>query len=138
MDRIIKFRGKEFPNNNWIFASAYDQDNEIFIIDFANFAVIAETVGQFTGFKDVDGNEIFEGDILEYPGNFGACVVVTDIREFVYRDIASQFKVIGNIHDTPELLEGDSKTQEVNKTSSDNPAIFAEDFEDDDDLPSYI
>ena len=64
-----------------------------------------ETVGEFTGFKDVDGKEIYEGDILEYQGELKTRGVVTDIRNFVYRNIAYQFKVIGNIHDNPELLE---------------------------------
>ena len=122
MNRVIKFRGKEFPNNNWIFASAYDQENEIFIIDFANVAVVDETVGEFTGFKDIDGKEIFEGDIIqntEHPEliyrveMIGGCWSVDyhddgDFESVVLVWLLSMapFKVIGNIHDTPELLEG--------------------------------
>ena len=125
MDREIKFRGKEFPNNNWIFASAYDQENEIFIIDFANVAVIGETVGQFTGLKDIDGNEIFEGDIIQNVDSDDEeiysivmigdcwCGLISggspdsdeDAQPLGWLLDNAAFKVIGNIHDTPELLE---------------------------------
>lgn len=123
MDRVIKFRGKELPSNKWIFASAYVQENELFIIDFANFIVLGETVGQFTGFKDIDGKEVFEGDIL---------LNNTHNVDFVYRvewhidcwvgvrndDAellgnlfdAMPLKVIGNIHDNSELLKGGVET----------------------------
>ena len=118
MNRVIKFRGKEFSKNNWIFASAYDQENEIFIIDFANVAVVDETVGQFTGFKDIDDKEIFEGDFIQNEVNpfeiyevamVNGCWSAEDKVDcgvlHWFLDNAP-FKVIGNIHDNPELLEG--------------------------------
>ena len=104
--REIKFRGRE-KDGTWHFGNLKLRE------DMPNWATVAawivdrETVGEFTGFKDIDDKEIFEGDILEYPGKLKACVVVTDIREFTYRGIAYQFKVIGNVHDNPELLEAD-------------------------------
>lgn len=89
-----------------------------------------ETVGQFTNFLDADGKEIYEGDILHVPEDtFNAemrCVVEWDRDGFIARSLRSggssslswaikkdhatkhyvrQVKVIGNIHDNPELIK---------------------------------
>ena len=91
--------------------------------------VIPETVGQFTGLTDKNGKRIFEGDILETPAwytnnsypcvcifaeehrveniqGFGLYHKINDSFELVQSDEWDEFKVIGNIHDNPELLEG--------------------------------
>lgn len=94
--------------------------------------VIPSTVGQFTGLTDnKNGRRIFEGDIGRYKQTDGAkrngdpilCTgkVVYNTKTASYavesRDEAGckyfdyfpikDFKVIGNIHDNPELLGGD-------------------------------
>ena len=97
--------------------------------------VIPETVGQYTGLKDAHGKRVFEADILSikcadeksrpYPVYFGTYNVDgfgNDFHIGFYtkhfgEDISlgfladsngsTDFEVIGNIFDSPELLEGD-------------------------------
>jgi uncharacterized phage protein (TIGR01671 family) len=106
--------GGIFPNNNGgDFALIYQQEPEIH-----KFPVYADTVGQYTGLTDKNGNKIFEGDIVKLTFSEVVGKIICDVNYYIESDIFDRttrkllgdyspydLEILGNIHDNPELLE---------------------------------
>ena len=125
--REIKFRGKRLDNGEWLYGSLVILNGRYFIFDDANrHEVDPTTVGEFTGLKDKNGKEIYEGDVIRSPlsedktrphrifyhtGNAAFMGALVDRKELCYLRLDQDWnykfekEVIGNIHDNPELLK---------------------------------
>lgn len=84
--------------------------------------VDTETIGQFTGLYDRNGNEIYEGDIVKFDGYNWNYTVIFDYGAFKFRrddgcifsidrdDIID--RVLGNIHDLEMMNNGKNIMEE--------------------------
>ena len=130
--REILFRGKRIEDGQWVeghyhFANWYlppsmeivDRTHHILQIGRGDADKIdPDTLGQFTGLTDKNGKKIFEGDICKHRSNYSgeyviSVVTYTDGQFLAMADnnsgfnLSDKLEVIGNIHDNPELLEGE-------------------------------
>ena len=135
--RPIKFRGFACDRDDerrWIFGQLnfeeinlgeyerpvivyYDKD-----VGWYSNHVHEDSVGQFTGAYAADGDEIYEGDILQRrDGNIYAVEWSEDEYQWILRnpegwifhtlqdvdeDIETSYRVIGNIFENKKLIEG--------------------------------
>ena len=128
MSRELKFRIWDKLTESFIYCE--DDNQQHFILDLnGNFHNLQNGSGgdeyvvqQYTGFKDADGNEIYEGDILKNltPTKYSDVNFTVEWGEFEPSDdmgvggvgfVLPWFfttfkpKVIGNIFENPELLK---------------------------------
>ena len=131
--RPIKFRVWDIKNKKFIYE--YDACHKRLAISFdgkvyhGGYDDVLSTsdyiVQQYTGLKDKNGKEIYEGDILHYlfdgasypkeaQDKYLTCVYDSDFGGFCFDDADSSYywaevrgymEVIGNIFENPELLD---------------------------------
>jgi hypothetical protein len=117
---IVKFNGNNMFSGDWIYGALIYNNDPHTVEDVIADAYIREplrnlanpieidtkTIGQYTGLKDKNGKEIYEGDI---------CLDIDGIRRVVryldgswswqyYENPQDHWEVIGNIYENPELL----------------------------------
>ncbi len=112
--REILFRGKDIYGK-WHYGDLINLTSEIkqicnhAMLEHAH-SVNPDTVGQYTGVADRNGNRIFEGDIVKDKTFLGVVLYDNSEGRF-YVDLGADtsslwcdFEIIGNIHDNPDIV----------------------------------
>lgn len=116
----IKFKAKRLDNGEWVEGDLMKESYGARIIEHTSkadnwIAVDPSTVCQFTGLKDCEGNEIWEGDIIRNPefpfekravtwSNNSSCFMPIDEdgcqdRDFSFLVLFKKWTVVGNKFD---------------------------------------
>ena len=133
--REILFRAKRIDNGEWVegdlsYLIHNKEKMHVFPADGLDSAdryeVNPETLCQYTGLKDKNGNRIWENDICRYynpEDKDGIGIIKEDYVSWIkgaiaqtnlmtpmfYLKVGKEFEVIGNIFDNPELLGQDGE-----------------------------
>jgi hypothetical protein len=126
-DNIGLYRGKRKDNGEWVEGYyVYDESGQttekptayIYHLhthpcgwNLIQYEVIPESVSEFSGLTDKNGEKVFEGDIVglgtirTFEVKFNNGGFYMDGTALPFKHI-NKFYKLGNIHDNPELLKG--------------------------------
>lgn len=127
------WRGKSVDNGEWVKGflvrmwgkfQLQDQENENLVIE-----IDPSTLGECTCVCDKNGTPIFEGDIVEYDNRICEIKYIEWLAMFdmnpvggkrgqeptLSKVISPDMRVIGNIHDNPELLTKGAASEKNNE-----------------------
>lgn len=126
MSRDIKFRAWDKELKEMLYTESVEWfDDGVYFRFNKHEEDLEHHLMRNTGIKDKNGIEIYEGDILERYGYWSiriesdkGCLMVRDLDEVRYNNLIlnvpicnfesiNDWKVIGNIYENPELLEGE-------------------------------
>lgn len=127
MNREIKFRGKSLVDignikkGDWVFGGiVFDTDRVWIDVAYVGQVLVEkETVGQYTGFHDRFGDEIYESDIVYVRSEDENAIIEWDeqtARFIIHFDgciadfdnyYGKELEIMGDIYNNPELLGGE-------------------------------
>jgi len=121
MQREILFRGKTL-DDKWLIGHFITRGPYSFIQNNmgGNDAIVQNTLGQYTGYKDKDDKLIFEGDILKSPDDdYEYCIVEWNAKY-------AAFVIYGYFHEM-YFNEGGGEEFSTDLSSEEHTMVFGQD-----------